>query len=214
MISSTPSARWLIYSASSNLLDSLSCIFHFSYCILQLWLVLFNIICLFMFLLHSSTLCSSPVSIFVRITLKSFSGRLLIFILLGSFFGGGLSYSFVWNIFPRLLVLSVCVYMYYVGQQCLLVHNRVNLCRKCPLGCSSWVPSGHQQQVLQGCFLCMLHTFSYCDWAVLVGRVGSQPSCHQWSAATTVRTLVQGWPQAWLAERSGYTYCGHASGRS
>ena len=46
MISTTLSSRWLIHSSASAV-DSLCCIFHFSYCILQFWLVLFYIFYLF-----------------------------------------------------------------------------------------------------------------------------------------------------------------------
>ena len=106
-------SRSLIYSSASYcLLVIPSNVFFSCYCILQfsdICLVLLFSISLFKFSLCSSVLPSS-VSIFVTVTLKCLSGKLLSQFIKG--FSGVFTLSFVWNIFLSFLIcFPLCFYV-------------------------------------------------------------------------------------------------------
>ena len=65
----------LFFCSFSSAVVSLWCIFHCSYCILQLWMVLLCIFSFLKFSLNPSILLPSLLSIFMTITLNSLSGR-------------------------------------------------------------------------------------------------------------------------------------------
>ena len=90
---------WIIQST----VDAFQCIFYFSYCILQLCLVLIFSNSLLKFSLCSFVLLSSSLSTFMIITLNTLCGRLPISSLLSS--SGILPCSCIWSIFLCHLIL-------------------------------------------------------------------------------------------------------------
>lgn len=105
LISTTLSSNSLIYfSVSSNLLLTLSSVpFYFSYCILQFGSFIF--LSLLILSLCSSIFFLISLILMIMITLNSLPWRLPIFPLFGSF-SKVFFYSFIWNIFSYLLILS------------------------------------------------------------------------------------------------------------
>ena len=115
--------------------------FHFSYCILHFWLVLF---CgFYVFLMHIISLLKfslSFLSILISGVVNFASGRLLAFILFSSF-SVVLSCSFIWYMFLCVSFwLPPCVYFYVLGKAALsLSLGRMVLCSRCPVGPSGTV---------------------------------------------------------------------------
>lgn len=103
----------------------------------------------------SSSLLPSLGSIFMTITMNTFSGRLLIFISLMSF-SDILFHSFVWDIFLYLLILSnsLCLYL-FIKQTATSPSQGVVLYRRCLVEPRSTVPSDHQSSRGIPCVSCV-----------------------------------------------------------
>lgn len=124
--------------------DSLKGVFHLSYSILQLP-VFFLFSPLLRFSLCSSILLLSSESIFMIITLNSFSGRSLNSLIYS--FSKDLPY-FIWNIFLYPLILPDSVYFYVSGWSVMSPGlEGVSLCRRCPVGPTRANCHGHPSQV-------------------------------------------------------------------
>lgn len=141
----------------------------------------------------------------MTITLNPLSGQLLISILFSSF-SNVFSYSFVWNIFLCLLILtnSLCLFLCQVS--CLLVLKAVTFCSK-----QHSIP-GHQNQVFQGCPLCGLHAPSCYGWAtngesILVSGVSPCPVVSNVCSDCCGCTGGEGLLLVWLPERTSSIFC-------
>ena len=104
--------------------------------------------------LSSSLFLPSSLSTLITIVLNTASGRLLTSILFSSF-SWNLPYSFIWDMFLCLFILtaSLCLFLSIISA---MSHSlgRVALCSRCPVG-------------LQVCLMCRLYVPSCCSWALI-----------------------------------------------
>ena len=83
-----------------------------------------------------------------------------------------LQFSFVPLFATYLPVTTFClIHCLYLQVGCIPQSWRSDICRKCPVGSSSAIPSGHQSYVIYRCLLCGLRGFCPCDWLPTIGTL-------------------------------------------
>ena len=174
LISTTLSSNLLIYSSVlSNLLLIPSSVFLISvilfFCSVWLFFLFSNFHCAypFFFQVHWASFCSLPRTLH-RIDCLSPLCLVLLGFYIIPFLG---TYFFVISFY-----LILCVYLYVLGRMHMFSDlAEVALCRRCPRGPSSTLPSDNQSYMIWGCPLCRLSVpfccvgASYCGHALRQG---------------------------------------------